>query len=610
MSGTDELQKAFPDLFRHAFLEKLPIGVASFSEESTLLYANDAFLATFHTLERNETILGMEFSRLLMMIVEEHEIAGEEVLQDPEAWIARLVRLRDNGEGVEVARLADGRFVEISFQDAEEGRFLVTTQDVTERVRQKLFIEDLVEGAGDGFAVWSQADRLIMANATFAERFAGRGRALEPGRSYADVIRILAESGTLALESKKSWLDERMRARRSPFSKTVLSFSDGAHFVVVDRRTRDGGIVTILADVTRLVETEQSLQQKMGELEYTISELEFSRASLEGQGIQLVELAENLQIAQKKAEDAAAHAEKMQAVAEHSETRIRIMLDTMADGLITIDHDGVVTLANPAAAQMFERPIDDIVGKPVGDLMTPKSAPVGANLNSLFAKTAISRDDCKADIVGTRGGGAVFPIEARCAFWAEKTASEVIVNFSDISERKAFEEKLRELAMTDPLTGVANRRYFYDQTDHELQRAVRYGHHLSLIYADLDHFKSVNDNFGHDVGDEALKLFADAALELVRDSDVVGRLGGEEFAILLPQTSEEGAFRLAERLRQKVAAIPLDAGGRPVLLTVSIGVHEWTVLEETMEEALKKADHALLEAKRGGRNMVKSSRGG
>lgn len=167
--------------------------------------------------------------------------------------------------------------------------------------------------------------------------------------------------------------------------------------------------------------------------------------------------------------------------------------------------------------------------------------------------------------------------------------------------------QLSELASTDALTGCANRRQFLERLTHEMARATRYGGTLSVIALDLDHFKAINDTHGHGAGDEALKHFATLAKRLLRTQDTLGRIGGEEFAILLPDTNEAGAVILAERLREQIERTAVQYGGHAIAMTVSAGVAQRRQATDTPEDLLKRADETLYTAKRGGRNRVSGS---
>ena len=181
----------------------------------------------------------------------------------------------------------------------------------------------------------------------------------------------------------------------------------------------------------------------------------------------------------------------------------------------------------------------------------------------------------------------------------------------NISRRKETEARLQDLAHTDALTGVLNRRRFTDLASDELSRAVRHGTPVALLMIDLDHFKAVNDRLGHAGGDAVLRSFASIAEGVMRQGDVFGRVGGEEFAALLPQTSLDGAAVVAERLRQRVHAQPAAVGGQVVHFTVSIGVSAWAAPEGAQVQAdadidrlMVAADRALYAAKAQGRDRV------
>lgn len=179
---------------------------------------------------------------------------------------------------------------------------------------------------------------------------------------------------------------------------------------------------------------------------------------------------------------------------------------------------------------------------------------------------------------------------------------------TEITERKKNEREIERLAQIDMLTNLPNRHHFMALAEKEVSRAQRCGGGLSILMMDIDHFKDVNDTFGHRAGDVVLTEIGGVCCQALRDIDLVGRIGGEEFAVFLPCADASYAVEVAERLRKKIAdtAIELD-GGERLQITVSIGVASFSPAFNSVESLLGQADKALCEAKRGGRNRVSLS---
>ncbi len=172
------------------------------------------------------------------------------------------------------------------------------------------------------------------------------------------------------------------------------------------------------------------------------------------------------------------------------------------------------------------------------------------------------------------------------------------------TEAKQQEEVLkeeRERAQSDSLTGLPNREAYLLRAEHEIERCRRYGHGLVLAVCDIDHFKSFNDNYGHQVGDRVLKLVARAINQRLRQVDFMARYGGEEFVVLLPETDEEGALKLLDEVRGMIAEAPLRFRDEPVTLTVSFGLSAFSE-EDDLSAVFSRADKALYQAKNDGRN--------
>ena len=175
----------------------------------------------------------------------------------------------------------------------------------------------------------------------------------------------------------------------------------------------------------------------------------------------------------------------------------------------------------------------------------------------------------------------------------------------DISDRKALERRLEVLAATDFLTGVYNLRTFYELARHEVSRQARNGGELALLVIDIDHFKGINDSLGHAAGDNALKQFVSVVRENLREQDIFARAGGDEFRLLLPDTSPDGAQLVAERIRAEVNGVTVRSHRGRCQLSVSIGIARCVPGEDALDIAAGHADDALYEAKAAGRNCIR-----
>jgi diguanylate cyclase (GGDEF)-like protein len=168
----------------------------------------------------------------------------------------------------------------------------------------------------------------------------------------------------------------------------------------------------------------------------------------------------------------------------------------------------------------------------------------------------------------------------------------------------AVGEEYKRLASTDSLTGVINRREFMKRAKTEVARLLRHQGELSVMLLDVDYFKQVNDNYGHPAGDRVLKFVAQAIESALREEDVLGRIGGEEFAVLLPATDSQSAGATAERVRLAIENLRIQVGDQEIMVTISIGISEFATGELSIEPAMVRADRALYQAKDLGRNRV------
>lgn len=180
----------------------------------------------------------------------------------------------------------------------------------------------------------------------------------------------------------------------------------------------------------------------------------------------------------------------------------------------------------------------------------------------------------------------------------------MVGTIQDITDVILLQKQLENLATTDDLTGAVNRRQLFSYVDQFCQLAKRYETPLSVIFFDLDHFKAVNDTYGHAAGDEVLQKTTDVVQSLLRDTDILARYGGEEFCILVPETDRDNACQLAERIRQAVAESSVELrSGETLQVTVSMGVATYCGNEQA-SALVDRADQGAYEAKQNGRNCV------
>ncbi|WP_245678671.1 sensor domain-containing diguanylate cyclase [Halomonas shengliensis] len=274
-------------------------------------------------------------------------------------------------------------------------------------------------------------------------------------------------------------------------------------------------------------------------------------------------------------------------------------------GYHSLDGDGRVVSMNRTELDWLGYRDDEVIDKRFyRDFVTPETR---AAFDAAFRQVLGEGQEGSAECELLCRDGTRLPV----AIQATAQVTEEGFQYSramvfDLRERKALEARLEEQALTDPLTGLGNRRYLEDQATMEIARAERSGAPLALIAIDLDHFKGINDRHGHDVGDGVLQAFAELARRVLRDGDVLCRMGGEEFAVLLPATNREQALQVAERLRQAIETTParLDAAEDTLAYTASLGVTLVGGGEVTLKPAIKRADQGLYAAKEAGRNRI------
>jgi diguanylate cyclase (GGDEF)-like protein/PAS domain S-box-containing protein len=285
------------------------------------------------------------------------------------------------------------------------------------------------------------------------------------------------------------------------------------------------------------------------------------------------------------------------------EKRYRILVENAPFPiLISRLSDGLLLYVNPSAAQKLEMTQEHAIGKSSQDYyVNPGSR---ENLVTAIEQQGYIRNN---EILLKSSTGREFWANLSATLISFEGEPAIFVAVVDVTEQKELERRLEVMAMTDDLTGLNNRRYFTRKGTEEFRRARRYTSALSVIMLDVDRFKSINDTYGHAAGDYVLKELAILIRQNLRDVDIPGRLGGEEFAILLPNTNHQSTLILAERLRQNIATHLFEINDQSIPSTASMGVASLNEDSVNLEELLNQADAALYRAKLQGRNRVGSS---
>jgi len=290
-----------------------------------------------------------------------------------------------------------------------------------------------------------------------------------------------------------------------------------------------------------------------------------------------------------------------------SKKKLQTIVDTALDAVVMIDSGGMIAGWNQQATRIFGWPRDEVMGQPINTTLIPLRYRDAHDqgLKHFLASGEGPVINKRVEIQALHRDGHEFPIELAVAAVMTEGKFEFSAFIRDISERKRVEAELQEMATTDSLTGLANRRNFITRLADELARMQRLDNlHAAVLMLDLDHFKRINDTHGHATGDAMLRHFAALMGDELRKIDTAGRVGGEEFAIILPGADLEEAKIFAERLRQRVEATPLMLDDHVVSVTVSIGIAPMEVSDASADTVLIRADEALYRAKESGRNRV------
>ncbi|MDP2828372.1 MAG: diguanylate cyclase [Sulfuricellaceae bacterium] len=284
---------------------------------------------------------------------------------------------------------------------------------------------------------------------------------------------------------------------------------------------------------------------------------------------------------------------------------LNIVLDHITQGIVVVGPDYRTLAFNRPFEEIFQLPAGSVeVGTDFRDILRVWARETGQDqqMLDLAIKELDEQDSFEFEFPQSIKGDIRWCLLTHNPLPEKKG---FVRTFTDITKRKALEASLTKLSREDSLTGLINRRTLMDILEEEMTRSQRYQRSMSLLMIDLDHFKRINDQWGHQMGDDVLKNFASQCEEAMRENDKIGRWGGEEFVMLLPETEQSEAEDVANRLRSLTSSMVIrpHTGDSAVRVTVSIGIAS-TQAGDTVETLLTRADNALYDAKTAGRNRV------
>ena len=283
-----------------------------------------------------------------------------------------------------------------------------------------------------------------------------------------------------------------------------------------------------------------------------------------------------------------------------NEQKLRSVLEILPYPIyITRRSDGQIMFVNRKTCLLFQQSAGQFLKMKSTDLYVDVLDKT--NLDNLFKSLSDIRD---IEVRMKTSQGRIFIAEMAAILLDYNGDPALLIALNDISQRKEMEAELFRQASTDTLTGISNRGHFQNLAEQEVRRSRRFARDLTAMMIDIDHFKPINDTLGHAAGDAILQGLVKRALESLRQSDSIGRVGGEEFAVVLPETSLAAAYDVASRLCAHIHEKPFVAGHTAVNCTVSIGVAQLSAQDSSIDDLLQRADAALYAAKKNGRNRV------
>ncbi|MDX8385871.1 MAG: diguanylate cyclase [Gallionella sp.] len=287
---------------------------------------------------------------------------------------------------------------------------------------------------------------------------------------------------------------------------------------------------------------------------------------------------------------------------EAKKSKLEFILDQLPDIHYRTNMQGIITMISPACHEILgHRPEDMLDTAMASYYNTPED-----RLKVIQSIADADGKNTQVEAALRHKDGSIIWVSSNAAVRSDPDGKHCYIEgiARDITSRKHNEDHLVALSSIDSQTGAYTRRNFMDKAEETINMVKRYNHIATLLVADLDHFKQVNDNYGHHAGDLALAAFGKVCLQEIREPDIFGRLGGEEFGLMLPETPIAQAKVLAERIRNATEAVEITVDGRIIKITVSIGLAEVGSDEQLLSSVMRRADQAMYQAKENGRNQI------
>jgi diguanylate cyclase (GGDEF)-like protein/PAS domain S-box-containing protein len=424
--------------------------------------------------------------------------------------------------------------------------------------RAEALLQDAIDTIGEAFLICDAEDCHVLCNETYRRIYEYEsGEQWVPGRTREDGLRRSLANSRFAEPAGRdpAWVDEWVRKNLEVPSWAERSLADGRWLLVTRQRMRSGGIAVLMVDITKLREAQSALRE--------------------------------------------------------SEAKFHGVVNQSFAGIAVIE-DGKFSYSNARFDEIFGYTTDEIRRLGPSDIAAIEDRDLVKE--DMRQRLSGAKDRADSGFRGLRRDGTVIDIEVHGSVMETGGKRVLISLLLDVTDRvritrelEALKERLREESIHDALTGLYNRRYLGDYLDRELIVAKRANHPVSVIMADIDHFKNVNDHHGHLAGDEVLRVFGDLMKRHARASDVCCRYGGEEFLLILPRMRQEIAVERAEQLRGALADIQILYGETPIAVTASFGVATFPGDGETTDTLLSAADKAMYAAKTEGRNRVNAA---